>query len=178
MVEKIDVVDERDRVIGKALRSMVHKKRLRHRRVAVLIFMDDSYQHTLIQKRSKMKDVAPGKWAHLEGHILAGESYLQGAKREIEEEMFQGKTVKLKNKLELLFKLKSSLDQDQVFLAVYRTILNGPFKLQKEEVAQYKFIRVPELVRDIKAHPRKYTETARAVFIEYAQEFYHGRRNH
>ncbi len=177
MDEWIDVVDEKDRVIKKVRRSEAHRNNLRHRRVAVLIFGDASHRYALLQKRSKSKDVSPGKWAHLEGHLASGENYLQGAKREIEEEMFCGEKLKQKIKFERLFKLKSCLDQDNVFIMVFRAVITGPFKLQKEEVASYKFVPIKELILDVKKHPAKYTETCRLLFRQYAEEF-HGRRNH
>lgn len=169
MDELIDAVDEKDKVMRKVHRSVCHKKHLRHRRVAVLIFGDSKYKYALLQKRSKSKDVSPGKWAHLEGHLLAGEDYLQGAKREIEEEMFRGQKIKVP-KLEKLFKFKSSLDKDEVFITVFRTVIRGPFKLQKEEVASYKFVLLKDVLKDIKLHPRKYTEMCRLLFREYVRE--------
>jgi len=178
MIERIDVVDEQDRVIKSVSRKIAHQKELRHRRSAVLIFKDDSFRQTLLQKRSRSKDICPGKWAHLEGHLLSGENYLQGAKREIEEEMFRGKKIKLPHKLERLFKIKCSLDQDKVFITVYRTILPGPFLLQKEEVSRYKFIDIKELIKEMRSHPRKYTETGRLLFNHYAEAFLHGKRKH
>ena len=177
MDEFIDVVDEKDRVIKKVRRSVCHKKNLRHRRVAVLIFKDDSYRETLLQKRSNSKDIAPGKWAHLEGHLCSGESYLNGARREIEEEMFDLKNTASKVKLVKLFKFKSSLDGDEVFITVFRAVLPGPFHLQKEEVERYRFVKINDLIKDVRLQPRKYTETCRLLFREYAQEFLkHARR--
>jgi len=169
MDEWIDVVDEKDRVIRKVRRSQAHRKHLRHRRSAVLIFGDSKYHYTLLQKRSKSKDVAPGKWAHLEGHLASGENYMQGAKREIEEEMFRGQKIS-GIKLQKLFKIKCSLDNDEVFITVFRTLIKGPFKLQKEEVATYKFVLLKDLLKDIKLHPKKYTETSRLLFKEYVRE--------
>ncbi|MFH0701013.1 MAG: NUDIX domain-containing protein [Candidatus Woesearchaeota archaeon] len=177
--EFIDVVDEKDRIIKKMRRSLCHKRNLRHRRVAVLIFKNDSYRETLLQKRSKSKDVAPGKWAHLEGHLCSGDSYLDAAKRETEEEMFNGRKLNQKLKLEKLFKFKSSLDGDEVFITVFRAVLPGPFHLQKEEVDRYKFVKIKDLIKNVKSHPRKYTETCRLLFREYGEEFFkHVRRNY
>jgi len=55
--EIFDVVDELDRVIGTAPRSEVHRRKLRHRAVHVLLF--NTRAELFVQKRSAAKDTFP-----------------------------------------------------------------------------------------------------------------------
>ena len=85
--EVFDIVDEDDRIIGQATRDEVHgNPGLIHRVVHILVFnrSNDIY----LQKRSKNKDVQPGKWdTSVGGHVDKDESYKDAAVREMEEEL-------------------------------------------------------------------------------------------
>ena len=84
--ELFDVVDADDQVTGTATRAEVHAKGLVHR--AVHIFAINHRGDLLLQKRSRLKDAHPGVWdSSVSGHLDAGESYLDAARREMVEEM-------------------------------------------------------------------------------------------
>ena len=81
--EIFDVVDENDRVVGRATRAEVHRRRLLHR--AVHIVVSDGRGNVVLQKRSLAKDTCPGLLStSCAGHVDAGESYEQAARRELE----------------------------------------------------------------------------------------------
>jgi isopentenyl-diphosphate delta-isomerase type 1 len=82
-----EIVDENDRVIGTAVRSACHgNPALVHRVAHVLVF--DPGGRLLLQKRSRHKDIQPGKWdTSVGGHLDPGEDYLQAARREMAEEL-------------------------------------------------------------------------------------------
>ena len=88
MDETIDVVDENDQVIGQELKSTCHQKKLLHRSVNVFVFKDNFFKEFLLQKRNAAKGMNGGKLCMPGGHLPARESYLEGAKRELQEEMF------------------------------------------------------------------------------------------
>ncbi len=166
MEELIDIVDENDNVIGQDTKKNAHLKKLWHRAAAVLIFKDESLMETLIQKRSKNKDREPGLLAQQGGNLISGETYLQGALRELHEEMLIG--LSLPNvELSPLFRLKHTHENE--FQLVYKLVYSGPFNIDKEEVEEYFWVKVDELLKDIKAHPDKYTQTCRFVFSEFQQ---------
>ena len=84
--EIFDVVDEADRVVGRATRAEVHEKGLLHR--AVHVFVINGRGELLLQKRSLLKDKHPGVWdSSVAGHLDAGEDYPDAARREMLEEM-------------------------------------------------------------------------------------------
>jgi predicted protein tyrosine phosphatase len=70
--EIFDVVNERDEVVGQAPRSEVHRRKLNHRAVHVLVF--NSRGELFLQKRSLKKDCFPGAWdSSASGHLDTGE---------------------------------------------------------------------------------------------------------
>ena len=84
--ELLPVVDEQDRVLRLASRREIHAGGLLHRAVHVILL--DMQGRVLLQKRSATKDAYPGQWdISVGGHVGAGESYLETARREITEEM-------------------------------------------------------------------------------------------
>lgn len=87
MEEKFDVVDENDNVLGIATRKECHSNpKLIHRGVHIFIFNSD--EKLLLQKRSIKKDLYKGYWSSsAAGHVKSGETYEQTAKTELKEEL-------------------------------------------------------------------------------------------
>ena len=84
--ELVDIVDEHDRVVRVATRREMREGRLRHRTVFVAVV--SSSGDLLVHRRSDHKDVWPGRWDLAAGGVLAaGESYDDGAVRELAEEL-------------------------------------------------------------------------------------------
>ncbi len=90
MREVFDIVDENDAVIGAAPREQCHgDPALVHRVAHVLVF--NSRGELLLQKRSRSKDIQPGRWdTSVGGHLDPGETYLEAAYREMKEELGLG----------------------------------------------------------------------------------------
>lgn len=82
--EYVDVVDEKDRVTGQAPKAAVHRHGLRHRVAAVLLQGEDGKY--LIPTASGIKAEAGLLYHSAAGHVLCGESYLDSALRELQEE--------------------------------------------------------------------------------------------
>lgn len=84
--EMFDVVDAEDHVLGQATRRDVHQQGLLHRAVHILVF--NRHRDCLLQKRSLLKDKQPDVWdSSAAGHLDAGESYEDAARRELQEEL-------------------------------------------------------------------------------------------
>ena len=116
--EQFPVVDEKDEVRGHAARSEVHGNNLRHRAVHILIF--NRAGELYLQRRSRWKDRHPLKWdSSAAGHVVAGESYDETARRELKEELG------LDVPLERIVKLPASLRTDNEFIWSYRGIVSG-----------------------------------------------------
>jgi len=86
MAELFDVVDEQDRVVRQEARAEVHRLRLLHRAVHILVF--NARGEVYLQRRSAKKDTYPNRWTtSCVGHVDAGEDYDTAAVRELAEEL-------------------------------------------------------------------------------------------
>jgi 8-oxo-dGTP pyrophosphatase MutT (NUDIX family) len=82
--EYLDIIDINNSIINKATKSDAHQNGLRHRVSAVLLKREDGKY--LFPTASNLK-VESGKLFHSSaGHVCSGESYMQTAIRELEEE--------------------------------------------------------------------------------------------
>lgn len=129
--EVFDVVDAFDRVVGRATRGEVHARGLLHR--AVHVFVTDDTGRVLVQRRSAHKDVFPNRWtSSVSGHVDAGETYLAAARREVREELgWDGPCA-----LRPLGEAEAGPATENEFVAVYATVLPGPFAPPPAEVAE------------------------------------------
>jgi len=170
MDEIVDIVDENDKVIGQEYKEICHKKGILHRGATVILFKDVSCRDILIQRRSKTKKHNPGKWNQIGGHLDSGESYLEGAKREMQEEMFDKHKLP-KIRLEKLFKIRKNADKDFEFVTVYKAIYNGKFYMDPIEVDSYKFMEMKQLLKDMNDNPKKYTQSLIFILKEYKKYY-------
>ena len=143
MDEFIDILTAEGAPTGRtALKSEAHKNGWFHATAHIWLFTSD--KKILLQKRALTKKVFPGIWdISVAGHIGAGEGVLEGAKREIFEE------IGLELKEEDLIKIDTRIHQvshangiqdnehHHVFIAELKTSVEK-LTLQKEEVADIK----------------------------------------
>lgn len=115
--EIFDIVNEHDRVTGQATRAEVHRLKLRHRAVHILLF--NSRGELLIQKRSAAKDSFPGCYdSSASGHLDSGEDYDACAYRELREELGLNLPA---GALTRQFKLPASPETGWEFVWIYTT---------------------------------------------------------
>lgn len=133
--EILNIVDERDSVIGKGLRSEIHRLGLRHRSVHVLVF--NRVGDLFLQRRAVIKESHPGLWdSSAAGHVDSRESYEQCAIREVREELGLDPA----EGLQKLFKLGARPDTGMEFCMVYRLEHTGPLRLNPKEVQDGRWI--------------------------------------
>ena len=104
--EVVDLVDDRDEVVGSARLGECLNAGLLHRAVAVLVLRSSGA--FLLQRRSESDIWNPGLWTiSCTGHVKRGESYPRAALRELREELG------LISNLDLRFKMKLPLVTDR-----------------------------------------------------------------
>lgn len=134
--EIVAIVDDGNNVVGSAARREMRAQQLPHRATYILVF--NSQGEVYVQKRTRTKDVFPGYYDPAAGGVvLAGESYLDGARRELEEEMGI-RSVPLQH----LFEFFHADVHSRVWGAAYRCVYDGAVTLQEEEVESGAFMAV------------------------------------
>ena len=167
MKEILDVVDEQDNIINTQPKDYCHKNKLLHRGAVVLIFKDKTEKEILVQKRSLAKKTNPGKNNFTGGHLNSGESYLEGAKRELQEELFFNHRLPTNLIFKEIFKHKHFDDNDYHWEIFYKLIYSGPFYPNPKEVDKWWFTKVNDLLKDVKTNPNNYNGTTRIGLHNY-----------
>ena len=170
MDEMVDIVDEKDHIIGQELKSKCHKNKILHRGSNIFVFKDKSFREILLQKRSLLKSENPGKLCTPGGHLQVGENYLHGAKREFFEEQFNSK-ISRKIKFEQLFKIKKFTDQDYEYMTLFRIVSKGPFSPDPKEVAGSFFENIKITLKKVEKEPDNYTGTTTLLLKEYQKRY-------
>lgn len=142
--EVVDVVDEHDRVVGRATRAEAYARRLRHRCAFVLV--RDGEDRIFVHRRTADKLVFPSRYdMFVGGTVGAGESYDEAAHREAEEELgVDGLPAP-----EPLFTFLFETPRYAWFSAVYQVRCQVPVRPQASEVAWYAFLTTDELAERI-----------------------------
>ena len=165
--EMFDVVNERDEVIGQERRSEVHRRRLKHRAVHVLVF--NRRGEVFLQKRSMSKDTFPGCWdSSASGHVDSGEAYDDCAVRELREEI----GLRVQEAPERLFRIEACADTGQEFVWVYRGRAEGPFSLHSGEIERGDWFQPTAVTLWVRERPGEF---ARA-FVRIWEEMIRGGR--
>ena len=161
MVEYFDVVDRNDKVIGKATRQECHSNnRLIHRAVCILVF--NSKKELLFEKRSMKKDMEPGKWGLVAGHVDAGESYEHAARREMLEEIGVSCS-SLKIEHSILFTEKRESEIIKIFSCNH----DGPFKVNKQESDEIRFFKQNEIKDALKTGSISITQSDMQILNDF-----------
>jgi 8-oxo-dGTP pyrophosphatase MutT (NUDIX family) len=138
--EIVVIVDRNNNLIGKTTRQEMRSKGLLHR--ATYVFVLNSVGHLFVQKRTATKDIYPGCYDPAAGGVvLDGETYEQGAYRELAEEMgICG--IPLEQQLDFFFEEETLRVWGRVFSCVY----DGPLFLQVDEVQSGSFMAIPAIL--------------------------------
>ncbi len=137
--EIIQIVDRDNLELKAVSRRVMREQGLIHRASYILVFNE---KHELfLQKRTATKDVYPSCWdVAAGGVVLSGESYEQSAERELEEELGVSGV-----SFTPLFDQYFEEENNRVWGRIFSCVHNGPFQLQKEEVASGSFMKVSDI---------------------------------
>jgi isopentenyldiphosphate isomerase len=139
--EIFPIVDDEGNTIGEAPRSVCHdgKSMLLHPVVHLHLF--NSSNEMFLQKRSKNKDVQPGKWdTSVGGHVAPGELVENALKREVEEEI--GITVFIPTFIGKYI-WKSSIERELVH--VFTTISDDKPVIDPDEIDEGRYWTMNEI---------------------------------
>jgi 8-oxo-dGTP pyrophosphatase MutT (NUDIX family) len=125
----------------------VRARRLLHRSTYILVF--NSRGELFVHLRTRTKDIFPGYWdAVAGGVVLAGESYEEGARRELAEELGIHGTPLVPG-----FDFYFEDDRARVWGRAFSCVHDGALVLQPEEIERGAFMAVPEVLRLAETEP-------------------------
>jgi len=153
-MEKIVLVNKRNKIIGTEEKMKTHLAGKLHRAFSVILF--NKKGEILIQKRAKSKYHSPGLWTNTCcSHPRPREGVGLAAKRRLKEEM--GISCKIKKAFSFIYKAKIGDLIEHEFDCVFLGKFDGEPKPNKKEVAGWRWIELKDLETDIKKNPQKYT---------------------
>ena len=150
-MEFLDVVNERDEIVSKAPKSEVHAKKLPHRIAHIFVFNDKG--EMALQMRGNVA-FCPYHWCTAAaGHVRSGESCVQAALRELEEE--------LGIRFDIEFVRKDFYEDAQglkLFLYSFNGKSNGPFNPNPREVERVEFFPIDKINKMVTAGEKFHPE--------------------
>lgn len=153
MEEYFDVLSEKGEFINKVeTRENCHKQGLWHK--AVAIYMINSKNQVLLQKRSASKKLWPNLWdVTAGGHVLAGEFGFESIIRELKEEL--GINIEKSDILFIGSSISENLKGDVInrhfneYYVVNKDIDASSLTLQTEEVSDVKWFEKEDVINRI-----------------------------
>ena len=165
--EKVILVDKSDNQLGLMPKMEAHLKGVLHRAFSVIVF--NSKGEVLLQKRASTKYHTPNLWSNTCcSHQRQDENNIDAGKRRLKEEM--GFITDLHNFDSFIYKVEFSNgltehENDHILLGVYDGIPNP----NPDEVDDWKWIGINNLVIDIKKNPEIYTAWFKIIMDKYSQ---------
>ncbi len=166
-MEQVILVVELDNELGVMEKILAHQKALLHRAFSIFVFNERG--QLLLQQRALSKYHSPGLWTNTCcSHPRPNEETYDAANRRLKEEM--GFECELAYQFNFIY--KAELDQgltehefDHVFFGMY----NGTINPNAEEVLDYKFVDVQDVLFDMDTNPDKYTIWFKIIFNKLSQ---------
>ncbi|WUD76218.1 NUDIX domain-containing protein [Streptomyces sp. NBC_00510] len=144
--ELLDIVDEQDRVVGRATRGEATARGLRHR--CVFVLARDGEGRVFVHRRTAEKLVFPALHDMFVGGVVgAGEEYDDAALREAEEELGVCGLPRPTALFSFLYEGTGAAAGHTWWSRVYEVRCDLPVVPQAEEVAWHDFVTEEELER-------------------------------
>jgi len=154
-IEHVVLVNEKDQCVGTMEKMQAHETGRLHRAFSVFVF--NHKNELLLQKRAATKYHSANLWTNTCcSHQRFGEDTLDAAHRRLMEEM--GFDCELEKSFDFIYKtdFNNGLIEhefDHVIIGQY----DGEINLNPDEVAEYKFLGLDEIKKDIILNSENYT---------------------
>jgi isopentenyl-diphosphate delta-isomerase len=165
--EKVILVDINDHPIGLMNKLEAHEKAVLHRAFSVFILNNNN--ELMLQQRAHHKYHSPLLWTNTCcSHQRENETNIQAGTRRLREEM--GFETELKEMFHFIYKAPfdnglTEHELDHVMLGYYNEIP----EINKEEVENWKWMKIEDVKNDMIRNPNLYTVWFKIIF----EEFYH-----
>jgi len=158
MIEKLIVVDKNDNIIGFEEKEKCHDARgILHRAFSIFIF--NNQKQLLIQQRSKLKMLWPLYWSNACcSHPRLNENLVESSKRRLKEECGISCDLKKLYKFQYSARYKDKGSENEICSVFIGRLANEQdILINPKEIANFKWINMDELKKDIKENSNKYT---------------------
>ncbi len=165
MEENVILVDKNDTQIGLMSKLDAHKKGILHR--AFSVFVLNNNNEIMLQKRAYNKYHSGGLWTNTCcSHQREGENSIEAGKRRLLEEM--GFETELKIITSFIYKVEfeNGLTEYELDYLLIGKYLKSPV-INKQEVADWKWMKVELIADDIKLNPNNYTSWFKIIFDKF-----------
>ncbi|MAI28530.1 MAG: isopentenyl-diphosphate delta-isomerase [Flavobacteriales bacterium] len=165
MEENVIIVDKNDNQIGLMPKLDAHKKGILHR--AFSVFVLNNNNEIMLQKRAYNKYHSGGLWTNTCcSHQREGENSIEAGKRRLLEEM--GFETELKIITSFIYKVEfeNGLTEHELDYLLIGKFLKSPV-INKQEVADWKWMKIELIADDIKLNPNNYTSWFKIIFDKF-----------
>ena len=170
--ENVILVNPNDEQIGLMPKLEAHEKAVLHRAFSVFVLNDKN--EMMLQQRAQHKYHSPLLWTNTCcSHQREGETNIVAGSRRLHEEM--GFKTELKELFHFIYKAPfdnglTEHELDHVMIGYY----NEEPKINPDEVENWKWMSIEEVLKDMQLHPEIYTVWFKIIF----NEFYHFLEDH
>lgn len=165
MEENVIIVDKNDNQIGLMPKLDAHKKGILHR--AFSVFVLNNNNEIMLQKRAYNKYHSGGLWTNTCcSHQREGENSIEAGKRRLQEEM--GFETELKIITSFIYKVEfeNGLTEHELDYLLIGKFFKSPV-INKQEVADWKWMKIELIADDIKLNPNNYTSWFKIIFDKF-----------
>ncbi len=168
--EQVVLVDAQDNPIGLMGKLEAHQKGVLHRAFSVFVLNDQN--ELMLQQRALHKYHSPGLWTNTCcSHQRSGESNIQAGTRRLQEEM--GFTTELTELTSFIYKAPfdnglTEHELDHIMMGRYNSSPN----INPDEVADWKWMSIEEVKKDVDAHPERYTVWFVIIFERFYKDLF------
>lgn len=165
--EKVILVNRNDEQVGLMPKMEAHEKGLLHRAFSVFIFNDKN--ELMLQQRAFSKYHSPGLWTNTCcSHQREGEDNISAGKRRLQEEM--GFSTELRDTISFVYKAPfdnglTEHEFDHILVGKY----NDDPTLNPQEAADFKWLSLEQVRKDMENNPHIYTEWFKIIFDKFYQ---------
>ena len=164
-IEYVDVVDENGNVLEAVPKTDAHQRGLLHKTVISQVI--DSQERWLLVKQSGDRQDAGQYVSPVGGHVRAGESEVDGLKREAEEELGLTGDFKYEYINRAIFNRFVLGRQENHFFIMYKIYSDAEPKLN-EESESCDYFTEEQLKRELKENPKKFGD----AFVFVIKQFF------
>ena len=170
--ELIILVDDNDNVLGYKTKIDCHQgEGILHRAFSIFILNDKN--EVLLQKRSEQKQLWPGFWSNsCCSHPRKGETLETATQRRLMEELG------ISTDLKFLYRFKyhatfQNTGSERELCSVYIGKSNDSIKTNPNEIAEWKFITVPHLDKELAHNSKFYSPWLQMEWAEIRTNYSH-----